>query len=129
MNRDFHIGDILSVMTGVLVSPRHVEAVYDLCGYMTGEKGLMTHQLPRASHECEPSLREQFPDLATLTMPDPWPEGDPQTVVLGWLAEQVEKYGETRTVQPLAAGDHTRIDPITELRMMRPDMPIFAVER
>lgn len=124
--REFHIGDILSVTTGALVSPRHVGGVYDLLGFMTGEP-LMTHQLPRASRECEPSLRAQFPDLACVEVPSPWPDGDPQTVVLGWLAEQVERYGETRQVEPLPPEDHTRIDPISELRMMRPDLPIVAV--
>ena len=29
---------------------------------------------------------------------------------------------------PLDVADHTRIDPLTELRMMRPDMPVIAVD-
>lgn len=126
--RRFHIGDILSVMDGRLVALRGIEAVYDLCGYMTGEVGLMTHQLPRACREAEPTLREQFPDLASLEWPDQWPEGDPKTVVYGWLAEQVERYGEDREVRPLAPADHTRIDPVEELTMMRPDAEIIVVQ-
>ena len=127
LEREFHIGDVLSAMTGILVAPRGVEALYDVLGFVTGEEGLMTHQLPRACRECEPYLREQFPDLAAIEMPDPWPDGDRQTVVYAWLDEQVARYGQTRTVQQMPAENHTRIDPISELRMMRPDMPIIAV--
>lgn len=46
--KSFHIGDVLSAMTGTLVSPRHIGGVYDVLNWMTGES-LMTHQLPRAS--------------------------------------------------------------------------------
>ena len=37
--------------------------------------------------------------------------------------------GETREVAPLAAEDHTYIDPMAELQaMMRPDAQIIAIE-
>lgn len=122
--RDFHIGDILSVTDGHLVSPRHVEGVYDILGWMTGEN-LFTHQLPRASDECRPSLLAQHPDLAAVVFPerDDWTK----EAVYEWLATVVAEYGETRPVLPLSAEDHTSIDPLSELRMMRPDMPIIAV--
>lgn len=126
-SRLFHIGDVLSAMTGTLVSPRGIEGMYDLLGYMTGEPGLMTHQLPRASREVEPHLRAQFPDLATLTIPSEWPEGDRKTVVMDWLAEQVARYGEDRWVEPLAPDEHTHINPLDELAMMRPDLPVIGV--
>lgn len=126
-SKKFHIGDVLSAMTGSLVSPEGIGGVYKILGHLTGEPSIMTHQLPRACREAEPSLRQQFPDLAAIPIPDPWPEGDPQTVVMDWLAEQVEKYGSHRWVEPLAAEDHTRIDPIEELRMMRPDAEIIVV--
>jgi hypothetical protein len=38
-------------------------------------------------------------------------------------------YGETREVAPLPAVDHTRIDPLTELRAkMRPGAEIVVIE-
>lgn len=58
----FHISDILSVTTGRLVSYRHIDGVYAILNFMTGDS-LFTHQLPRASRECESSLRAQFPNL------------------------------------------------------------------
>ena len=58
----FHISDILSVTTGRLVSTRHIDGVYDILNFLTGDD-LFTHQLPRANRECEPWLRSQFPLL------------------------------------------------------------------
>jgi hypothetical protein len=126
--KTFHIGDILSVTTGCLVSPRMVAGVHELLDWMTGE-ALMTHQLPRASRECEDNLRAQHPDLAAITVPD-WTtirRDQAETIVFGWVAEQVDRFGETREVTPLPPEDHTPIDPITELKMMRPDAQIIGI--
>lgn len=122
--REFHIGDIISVTDGALVSPRHVGGVYDILNWMTGES-LMTHQLPRASRECEPELRRQHPDIAAIVFPDTVERTE--AGVYAWLAEQVAIHGETRPVAALAVEDHTIIDPLTELAMMRPDVPVIPV--
>ena len=121
--RTFHLGDVLSITTGRLVSPRHMEGIHDILDWMTGDS-LFTHQLPRAMDECQGPLLAQHPDLAAIEVPDDFggEEG-----VRSWLAEQVAVYGETREVAPLNAADHTRIDPITELRQMRPDAEIVTV--
>lgn len=58
----FHISDVLTVTTGRLVSARHMDGVYDILNFLTGDE-LYTHQLPRAMRECEAFLRIQFPDL------------------------------------------------------------------
>ena len=121
--REFHIGDILSVTTGRLVSARHMDGIYEILNWMTGDD-LMTHQLPRASRECEQPLRDQFPDLAAVVPPEDF--GGKEDV-LRWLAEQVDQYGATRDVTPLGADEHTRIDPFTEMRMIKPDAEIIAV--
>lgn len=121
--RSFHLGDILSITTGRLVSPHHIDGVYDILNWMTGDN-LFTHQLPRASDECAPSLRAQHPDLADMEVPEFGGEAE----VITWLAVQVERFGETREVAPLAAEDHTRIDPFDELRAMKPDVQIIGVE-
>lgn len=122
--RSFHIGDILSVLTDRLVSPDHIGGVYNVLNWMTGDD-LMTHQLPRAQDECRPFLAVQHPDLAAVVVPDDLAGEGP---VHAWLATVVEQHGATREVQPLEQGDHTHIDPIAELRMMRPDLPIIAVK-
>jgi hypothetical protein len=122
--RDFHLGDILSVTTGLLVSPRHIDGVYDVLNWMTGDS-LFTHQLPRAGEECKGPLLAQHPDLAEVQVPDAFTGKEH---VLAWLAEQVERYGETRPVAPIDPERHLRIDPIDEIKMMRPDMPVDVVE-
>ena len=121
--KTFHLGDILSITTGRLVSPRHISRPRDILDWMTGDH-LMTHQLPRACGECEGPLLAQHPDLRNIEVPADLrgKEG-----VDAWLAAQVAVYGETREVAPLDDEDHTSIDPLEELRMMRPDGEIIAV--
>lgn len=121
--KDFHIGDILSVTSGRLVSPRHVDGLYDLLGWMTGDKP-MTHQLPRFAEECEGSLREQFPDLAALEVPK---DLNSEDKVLFWLGAQEPAYGMRRAVKRLAPQDHTAVEPLAEIKMMRPDVRIVEL--
>jgi hypothetical protein len=60
---EFHISDVLSITTGRLVSSRHMEGIYKILNHMTGDN-LFTHQLPRASRECEPVLVAAYPQLS-----------------------------------------------------------------
>jgi len=64
--REFHLGDILTITTRKLVSPRGMEGVYGILNYMTNDN-LFTHQLQRATKECAPFLLEQFPFLKEVT--------------------------------------------------------------
>jgi hypothetical protein len=98
--------------------------VYDILGWMSGEN-LMTHQLPRVSRECAGPLREQFPDLAAIEVPG-WVNSE--DTLTTWLAEVTAVHGTTREVAPLDAGDHTYIDPVTELRQVAPNAEITVVE-
>jgi hypothetical protein len=125
MNREFDLGDILSVTTGYLCSPRHIDGVYDILGYMTGES-LMTHQLPRASRACEPALLEQHPQLVNIVAPEWDWTCDVKEQVFAWLDAQKAIYGGTLPVTPLTEWHH--IDPLQELVEMTetPDR-IFVV--
>lgn len=51
MKKSFHLGDVLSITHDRLVSPRHMEGVYDICNWLT-QDNLFTHQLPRVHDEC-----------------------------------------------------------------------------
>lgn len=129
--REFAIDDVITGVTGRLVSRRHVDALYDLYGFMTGERGLMTHQLPRAARECDEALREQFPDLVDFPIPDWDFEGKSReealAVVTAWAEGVAAEHGPTRVVRRLAVADHTRIDPLTEFAMLRPDAAVIPV--
>lgn len=109
--RSFHIGDILSITTGCLVSPRHMEGIYDILGFMAGEN-LMTHQLPRVSDEMKARLLAQHPQLVNIPTDgvngETWQE---------WLAKQAETFGETLPVED-ACQFHEIKDPISEAEDM-----------
>lgn len=122
--RSFHLGDILSVTTGRMVSPRHVDGLYDLLGFMAGES-VWTHQLPRVSDECAPELLRQHPDLAEVQPPEHFRD---EAHVWEWLAEQTDRFGMHRDVAPLKAEDHTSIDPMAEIRMVAPHLEVIEVE-
>lgn len=107
--REFDLGDVLSITTGRLVSRRHIGGVYDILGFMTGES-LMTHQLPRASDECQPRLLEQHPQLQGIAVPEIRSREDAEV----WLDSLEPTYGKTLLVRPLSPEDHTRIHPLDE---------------
>ena len=122
--KQFHLGDVLSITTERLVSPRHISGVYDILNFMTGDN-LFTHQLPRASDECKPFLLEQFPQLATPEMDFAVAElcemletksgkAEVEKLVAGWLAKQVAKYGEMFAVKPIPKVAHQFRNPIAE---------------
>ena len=119
--RTFDLGDVLSITTGKLVSPRHIEGVYDILNFMTGDN-LFTHQLPRVSEECKPYLLKQHPQLADVDAsgvgPDNWQ---------AWIRDQTRKYGPSLKVEPLPHGEHYHIDPLSELaEKVHPDKIIVV---
>lgn len=119
--RDFHLGDILSVTTGRLVSPRLIEGVYDILNWMTGEN-LFTHQLPRVGREAAPVLLAMHPQLAEITGDDVTGENWRE-----WLADKVARFGETLPVPKMNADQHERIDPMSELVEKVPPERIIAL--
>ncbi len=124
MAKDFHIGDIISAATGVLVSPRHIDGVYDILGFMTGES-LFTHQLPRVGREAESVLLRQHPELAAAfeetkqVTRENWKE-----MLDGWVA----RYGEMLPVEPFTVDEHEYREPISELAEKVHPSKIIAVK-
>ncbi len=121
--RLFHLGDVLSVTTGILVSPRRSAGVGDLLGFMTGDS-VFDHQVSRLIGECAPALLAQHPRLAEVVAPDGF---DDEASALAWLAEQVESLGEDLVIEALPAVEHTRIDPFAELAMKAPHLSVIPV--
>lgn len=108
--RAFPLADILSVTTGKLLSHRHIEGVYDILGFMTGES-LMTHQLPRAADACRPSLIAQHPDLDGV---DPTPDLDHDNLYV-WLLDAERQYGSELLVAPVQPEQWQHKDALVEL--------------
>jgi hypothetical protein len=139
--KSFHISDVLSATTGRLVSSRHMEGVYDILNFVTGDN-LYTHQLPRAMRECEPWLRTQFPTLfpddpitakAIEGMETLMADGDTREQrgdkIARWVdcLRQAHALPEMLTVYEMGADMHTRIDPADELRAMVGDDKVTTV--
>lgn len=117
----FCLGDVLSITTGRLVSPRHMDGVYDILNYMTGDN-LFTHQIPRASRACKPVLLAQFPQLAAVGATAVTPEN-----FRVWIDDQIVKYGNSFDVRPLDGDNYGSKDPIQEAyELMGPDHVIVV---
>lgn len=108
----FHLGDVLSITTDKLLSPRLMKGVYEILNFMTSED-LFTHQLPRAADECRPLIIQQHPALAHI---------DASTVTqdnaFEFLQKQVEIFGEYIDIQPLPLDSKYKIDPIKEAEQL-----------
>ena len=122
--KSFTLADILTHTTGRLLTP--IGDVYLFLEWVTGEQGVMTHQLPRLSREVTPFLEETFPDLAAIDIADVpiSSQGDVDTL----MARLAVDHGHRRDVPRMPAVDHTHIDPISELKMLKPDAEIIVVE-
>jgi hypothetical protein len=107
--KEYHLGDILSITTSHLVSPRMMDGVYDILNWMTGES-LFTHQLLRAHDICGPNLLEQFPQLREVDSSEVTQKNWEK-----WLKEQIKKYGETFQVMRLPEGVYQPQNPVKEL--------------
>jgi hypothetical protein len=126
----FHIGDILSISTGILVSKRKMDGVYEILNWMLSDN-LFTHQLPRAAEQVRPELLKQLPWLSEIE--DPWwtKEGAPKPTYdqcMEWTTEQAIKYGTFHRLTPLS--DPVHINPLVELvEKIGSDKTIVAVVR
>lgn len=111
--RTFHLGDLLSITTGCLVSPDHMDGIYAVCDSVLGQPQF-THQLGRAAETAKPWLIEQLPFLADIEAP----QFDGEASVWAWLAAQVKQYGERHTVQAMPFGAYVGREPLAELEEM-----------
>lgn len=107
LTKEFHLGDVLSVTTSRLVSPRHMDGVYAVLNFMTGDN-LFTHALPRARDEMAPVIFDQHPQLMVVDT-----SGVTTENWRGWLDEQVAKFGEKVTLTA-APAEHLALNPLDE---------------
>lgn len=128
MKKTFPLAAVLSITTGCLFC--EIGGVYEILNHMTGEN-LYTHQLPRASRQCAPSLLEQFPRLAAedvASQAEAFAHSlhgatDGFSLVEKWLSEKSAVWGAEFDVEPLPADAYMPMDPISELMAMRSDKP------
>lgn len=130
--RMFHIGDVLSITTGRLVSPSGIDGICDILNFMTMDN-LMTHQIPRACEECRPYLFAQYPwlespeittmaigELILMLKETETGKMEKKLLVMGWLSKLISgKYSiqcpEMLAVRPIPESAHEVRDPVEEL--------------
>ena len=123
--KTFTLADILTHTTGRLLTP--IGDVYLFLGWVTGEQGVMTHQLTRLSREVTPFLEKTFPDLAAIDIADV--PISSQADVDALMARLAVDHGTHRDVPRMPAVDHIHIDPISELKMLKPDTEFIIFVR
>lgn len=118
VTKKFHLGDILSIIhkDSPLISPRHMDGIYDILGFMTNDKPF-TNQLPRVHSEVIPYIQEAFPQLLEIDLK--------QITTSNWkvkLDGWVKQFGEYHEVRRIHPEDHQVLDPRIEFTMQRPDV-------
>lgn len=141
--KQFHISDVLSITTRRLVSSRHMDGIYEILNFLTGDN-LFTHQLPRAMRECEPWLKTKFPQLmadspsmasaikgleGTLSV-TPQNEEAVGKACTEWVEDVRHKFKlpEMLPVYEMGAEMHTHIDPIEEAKPMFREKKVIAFD-
>lgn len=109
MAQSFPTPDVCSAATGYLVST--MDGVYRVLSFMDGES-VYTHQIPRISREAQVAVIQQHPAFAETVA-----EAKQVTAenYRDWVARWIERHGETIDLEPMTAGEHERIDPISEV--------------
>jgi hypothetical protein len=127
--KEFPTADVLSVITGVLVSERGADVFYEVSSWMA-DGPVWTHQLPRVGREARAAVLKLRPDLA-----DAVAEADALTEVetatpddwRAYAARWIERCGPTIAVPRMTDGEHERIDPLSELaEKVHPDRIVVA---
>lgn len=125
LTKEFSLGDVLSITTGRLVSERHMDGVYDILNWMTGDN-LFTHQLPRAAEACAPVLCAQLSRLNPEENAELKAEvegliqsleglnekAEREAAISAWLVTLKAKYGDSFQIIPLKGWESR--DPLAE---------------
>lgn len=118
--KEFTLGDLYTVSSGKLVSPRGIDGLYDTLNFLTGDS-VYSHQLGLAHDAVEGPLLKQLPFLGEIEFDLTFDENESAEVrrarVDAWLDIQNHKYGEFHTVHavPEAWGEH---DPMEDMFML-----------
>lgn len=107
----FHIGDVLSVTTGRMLSRDGPAGVQRLLSHLTGAT-IFTHQIPAALEACRPHVLAQHPALERVTG-----EGVTGTTYENWLVARADEFGEWLELSILPPEAYRQSDPLIELAL------------
>lgn len=101
--REFALGDVLSVTTQCMVSLRQREGVRDVLRHMTGHD-VCDVDLPRAVEVCARALCHEHPWLAGVRLPEWLLDKQSWAWVWAWLDTQQQRHGDVVRVSALPEG-------------------------
>lgn len=101
--RAWHIGDVLSIVTGYDASPRGPDAAYRLQDYMAN-RVLSAQEHTMFASDFKRAVLDQYPEL--LEYAHDWPV--PLELVPEWLRRRAAEFGEYLPVDRLPAGHPVR---------------------
>jgi hypothetical protein len=108
--KKFHIGDVLSITTGKLLSKDKMDGVYKILNWMSNSE-LFTHELPEQSKLYRPILLKMFPQLAEVDT-----NGVTYENWMEWLEKTEKEYGKFFEIPQI--GEGRTEDPISSLERM-----------
>lgn len=124
--KEFHLSDILSVTTGLMLSTRHMDGLYDILSFMT-EDSVFTTQIPRAGDACKPVILKKYPKLGDISFDKDrqkaglsdkaWKNAgneERKVFINDWLNKQIKIHGEFLLIETLPPFSYEYKDPITE---------------
>lgn len=129
--RNFDLSDILSVTTGALVSSRHMDGIYDIMGYVTGDEGISTIGLAMMADSAKKTILGQHPELEAVKFPGIKNVAEENRVsfINGWIAEQKERFGEKLSIIPASAPRAVSLEEqIGYVRERNPNVKVAVVE-
>lgn len=90
MTKLFHLGDILSITTRVLLSPRGMDGVRDIMSFMMHDEFVGDLALVMLQKPCADALIEQHPHLGAVQLDHPLTPEE----ATDFLTERVREFGE-----------------------------------
>ncbi len=128
--RTFNLADVLSITTGVLLSDRLIEGVYDILGYMTNDPYITTLGLVAVADASKDELLRQHPQLAVIEVPEFNVRKDGTGPMLEWIESQVAIYGDAFEVKPFGSDFERENDfeVITRVRGSLDNVVVVAVD-
>lgn len=98
--KEFHISDILSIITGRMISYKGLNGLYDILKFMTQSDDVHRLMSLIAIDSCKPIILEKYPQLKEINICGL--EENPEK----WVNEQIVKYGEYLLVDTIPEGSY-----------------------
>lgn len=110
---DFHILDVVTTYTGIMLTPAGVSGIYEVLNHMTGDN-LMTHQLPMASRAVLSAMKGQHPWLDDIVVP----RGLSAEQAMGLASHITATHPPMVTLTPAPElwGEHDPMEDLIEIR-------------